>query len=203
MRRLRRAVDPVVCRLRTRTGRQARRTAPDHPRGSIRACRCSRSAATPARAGKPSSRSRSTAAPTWSRRWRSRCEAGLARLLDLGRRRRAGDRRARADPAIGRPAPRWRSGHPHGAAAATAGLPGVDVVAALRMRAFVRDSVGLSSADRQRNIAGRVKVVKPVGRRRAASSTTSSPPAPPPANPSACCNRSGRSVVAVLAVANA
>ncbi len=27
---------------------------------------------------------------------------------------------------------------------------------------MVRDSVGLSSADRQRNIAGRVKIIKPV-----------------------------------------
>jgi predicted amidophosphoribosyltransferase len=30
------------------------------------------------------------------------------------------------------------------------------------MRAFARDSVGLSSVDRQRNVAGRVKVAKPV-----------------------------------------
>ena len=30
------------------------------------------------------------------------------------------------------------------------------------MRALARDSVGLSGADRQRNIAGRVKVTKPV-----------------------------------------
>jgi predicted amidophosphoribosyltransferase len=36
------------------------------------------------------------------------------------------------------------------------------VLAALRTRALVVDSVGLSSADRQRNIAGRVRVVKPV-----------------------------------------
>jgi predicted amidophosphoribosyltransferase len=35
-------------------------------------------------------------------------------------------------------------------------------VAALRTRAFVADSVGLSSADRQRNIAGRVRAVKSV-----------------------------------------
>jgi predicted amidophosphoribosyltransferase len=46
--------------------------------------------------------------------------------------------------------------------AATAGLDGVDVVQALRLRALVRDSVGLSGADRQRNIAGRVKIIKPV-----------------------------------------
>ena len=35
---------------------------------------------------------------------------------------------------------------------------------ALRTRALVADSVGLSSADRQRNIAGRVKVVRAVNR---------------------------------------
>ena len=32
------------------------------------------------------------------------------------------------------------------------------------LRALVRDSVGLSGADRQRNIAGRVKIIKPVAR---------------------------------------
>ena len=36
------------------------------------------------------------------------------------------------------------------------------MVQALRTRAMVADSVGLSSADRQRNIAGRVKVVRAV-----------------------------------------
>jgi predicted amidophosphoribosyltransferase len=49
------------------------------------------------------------------------------------------------------------------ARAATAGLRDVrdvDVIQALRLRALVRDSVGLSSADRQRNIAGRVKISK-------------------------------------------
>jgi predicted amidophosphoribosyltransferase len=35
------------------------------------------------------------------------------------------------------------------------------VVQALRTRALVADSVGLSSSDRQRNIAGRVKLVRP------------------------------------------
>ncbi len=61
-------------------------------------------------------------------------------------------------------AARRRGGDPVAriAAAATAEVPGADVVAALRMRAFVRDSVGLSSVDRQRNVAGRVKVAKPV-----------------------------------------
>ncbi|MGV0850897.1 ComF family protein [Mycolicibacterium phlei] len=48
------------------------------------------------------------------------------------------------------------------ARAAAAGLPGVGIVAALRTRAFVADSVGLSTADRQRNIAGRVKPIREV-----------------------------------------
>jgi predicted amidophosphoribosyltransferase len=46
--------------------------------------------------------------------------------------------------------------------AATEGLDGVGVVHAVRLRGFARDSVGLSGADRQRNIAGRVKLIKPV-----------------------------------------
>jgi|SRR5438067_12440830 len=45
---------------------------------------------------------------------------------------------------------------------ATVGLGAVRVVQALRLRGLVRDSVGLSGADRQRNIAGRVKIVKPI-----------------------------------------
>jgi predicted amidophosphoribosyltransferase len=63
-----------------------------------------------------------------------------------------------------RSAARRRGGDPvtRIALAATAGLRDVDVSQALRMRALVRDSVGLSSADRQRNVAGRVKIVKPV-----------------------------------------
>lgn len=48
------------------------------------------------------------------------------------------------------------------AQAASAGLPGLTVVTALRTRALVADSVGLSSSDRQRNIAGRVKGVRSV-----------------------------------------
>jgi len=39
---------------------------------------------------------------------------------------------------------------------ATAGNADVTVVAALRMKALARDSAGLNSADRERNIAGRV-----------------------------------------------
>jgi predicted amidophosphoribosyltransferase len=63
-----------------------------------------------------------------------------------------------------RSAARRRGGDPvtRMALAAIKDLPGVDVTRALRMRAMVRDSVGLSGADRQRNIAGRVKVTKPV-----------------------------------------
>jgi predicted amidophosphoribosyltransferase len=63
-----------------------------------------------------------------------------------------------------RSAARRRGGDPvtRMALAAVAGYPGITVTQALRMRAFVRDSVGLSSTDRQRNIAGRVKAAKPV-----------------------------------------
>jgi predicted amidophosphoribosyltransferase len=39
---------------------------------------------------------------------------------------------------------------------AVAGHPDIAVVPALRMRALVRDSVGLGSGARERNIAGRV-----------------------------------------------
>ncbi|WP_326547637.1 ComF family protein [Mycolicibacterium sp. ND9-15] len=68
------------------------------------------------------------------------------------------------------PAPtrRWsarrRGGDPvtRMARSATADLPEVAVVPALRTRAFVADSVGLSTADRQRNIAGRVKAMRSV-----------------------------------------
>nr|CRL78249.1 putative amidophosphoribosyltransferase [Mycolicibacterium komanii] len=48
------------------------------------------------------------------------------------------------------------------ARAAVTDLPGVAVVPALRTRAFAADSVGLSTGDRQRNIAGRVKVLRAV-----------------------------------------
>lgn len=63
-----------------------------------------------------------------------------------------------------RSAARRRGGDPvtRMARTAIADLPGVDVTQALRMRAMVRDSVGLSSADRERNIAGRVKIIRPV-----------------------------------------
>jgi predicted amidophosphoribosyltransferase len=63
-----------------------------------------------------------------------------------------------------RSAARRRGGDPvtRMALAATAGHPDITVTQALRMRAFVRDSVGLSGTDRERNIAGRVKAAKPV-----------------------------------------
>jgi predicted amidophosphoribosyltransferase len=88
--------------------------------------------------------------------------AGLERLLTWG---------VVATPLTIVPAPtrrsaaRRRGGDPvtRMARAATAGLHDVrdvDVIQALRLRALVRDSVGLSSADRQRNIAGRVKISK-------------------------------------------
>jgi predicted amidophosphoribosyltransferase len=69
---------------------------------------------------------------------------------------------------VAAPTRRWaarrRGGDPvtRVAEVAVAGCPGVKVVAALRSRPFVVDSVGLSSSDRQRNIAGRVRAVKPV-----------------------------------------
>ena len=43
------------------------------------------------------------------------------------------------------------------ARAATAGIDGLGVQPVLSMRAFTRDSVGLSSAQRQRNVHGRVR----------------------------------------------
>ncbi|MUM36128.1 ComF family protein, partial [Mycobacterium sp. CBMA361] len=61
-------------------------------------------------------------------------------------------------------AARRRGGDPVAkiARAATAGLPGVGVEPVLTMRAFTRDSVGLSSAQRQRNVVGRVRQRAPV-----------------------------------------
>jgi predicted amidophosphoribosyltransferase len=63
-----------------------------------------------------------------------------------------------------RTAARRRGGDPvtRIARAATRHSPGIDAVQALRMRAFTRDSVGLSGADRSRNIAGRVRLVRPL-----------------------------------------
>lgn len=57
-----------------------------------------------------------------------------------------------------RSAARRRGGDPvtRLARAAVAGHPDITVVPALRMRALVRDSVGLGTAARERNVAGRV-----------------------------------------------
>jgi predicted amidophosphoribosyltransferase len=57
-----------------------------------------------------------------------------------------------------RSAARRRGGDPvtRLAAAAVAANPDITVVRALRMRAVVRDSVGLGTSDRERNVAGRV-----------------------------------------------
>jgi predicted amidophosphoribosyltransferase len=85
--------------------------------------------------------------------------AGLARLLTWG----VVDTPLTVVPA---PTRRWaarrRGGDPvtRVAVAAVAGHREINVVQALRTRAMVADSVGLSSADRQRNIAGRVKMVR-------------------------------------------
>lgn len=48
------------------------------------------------------------------------------------------------------------------AATATSGYRGLTVVQALRLKAFTRDSVGLSSAGRQRNVAGRIRTTSDV-----------------------------------------
>jgi predicted amidophosphoribosyltransferase len=88
--------------------------------------------------------------------------AGLERLLTWGL---VGTPLTIVPAPTRRSAARRRGGDPvtRMARAATAGLRDVrdvDVIQALRLRALVRDSVGLSSADRQRNIAGRVKISK-------------------------------------------
>ena len=59
-------------------------------------------------------------------------------------------------------AARRRGGDPvtRMALAATTGNQDVKVVQALRMKALVRDSVGLSSAARQKNVAGRVRLCR-------------------------------------------
>ena len=61
-----------------------------------------------------------------------------------------------------RTAARRRGGDPVTALARAAAVPGTEVVTALRLRPFTRDSVGLSPGQRQRNVAGRVKLVTAV-----------------------------------------
>ena len=87
--------------------------------------------------------------------------AGLERLLTWG----VIETPLTVVPApTGRSSARRRGGDPvtRMARAAATDLRDVHVTQALRLRAMVRDSVGLSGADRQRNIAGRVKIIKPV-----------------------------------------
>jgi predicted amidophosphoribosyltransferase len=88
--------------------------------------------------------------------------AGLERLLTWGV---VGTPLTIVPAPTRRSAARRRGGDPvtRMALAAMAGLRDVrdvDVIQALRLRALVRDSVGLSIADRQRNVAGRVKISK-------------------------------------------
>jgi predicted amidophosphoribosyltransferase len=61
-------------------------------------------------------------------------------------------------------AARRRGGDPvtRMALAVATGRRDITVVQALRMKALVRDSVGLSSAARQRNVAGRVRLCRPL-----------------------------------------
>jgi predicted amidophosphoribosyltransferase len=61
-----------------------------------------------------------------------------------------------------RSAARRRGGDPVTRIATAAANDGISVRAALRMRAMTRDSVGLSTAARQRNVRGRVRVRCPV-----------------------------------------
>ncbi len=59
-------------------------------------------------------------------------------------------------------AARRRGGDPVTKIATAAAPPGSAVVPALRLRAFTRDSVGLSAGQRQHNVAGRVRLRRPV-----------------------------------------
>ena len=87
--------------------------------------------------------------------------AGIANLLTWGvldapltvvpaPTRRTAARRRGGDPVTGM------------ARAATCDLPGLDVATVLRLKPFTRDSVGLSGAGRQRNIASRIRLTSPV-----------------------------------------
>lgn len=86
---------------------------------------------------------------------------GLARLLSWGL---LGTPLTVVPAPTRRMAARRRGGDPvtRVALQAAAELPGIGVVQALRLTGFTRDSVGLSSADRQRNLAGRVRLTRPV-----------------------------------------
>ena len=88
-------------------------------------------------------------------------EAGIDRLLAWGV---IGTPLTIVPAPTRRSAARRRGGDPitRIALAATKQAPGLRVARALRMRGAVRDSVGLSGADRQRNIVGHVKLIEPV-----------------------------------------
>jgi predicted amidophosphoribosyltransferase len=88
-------------------------------------------------------------------------QAGLERLLTWGV---VGTPLTLVPAPTRRSAARRRGGDPvtRMARVATDGLPNVDVIQALRLRGPVRDSVGLSGADRRRNIAGHVAVIRAV-----------------------------------------
>lgn len=66
-----------------------------------------------------------------------------------------------------RSAARRRGGDPvtRIAMRATTGLPDVTTIPVLRLRAWARDSVGLSGGDRQRNLAGRIRLTRAGTRR--------------------------------------
>jgi predicted amidophosphoribosyltransferase len=85
--------------------------------------------------------------------------AGLSRLLTWG----IVDAPLTVVPApTRRTSARRRGGDPVTAIAAAVPIRDVGVVAALRLSAFTKDSVGLSPGQRQLNIAGRVKLRRPV-----------------------------------------
>ena len=67
--------------------------------------------------------------------------------------------------------------------------PGLTVVAALRMRAFTRDSVGLSAAAGNATSPAGSGCGEPASRATCCWSTTSSPPAPPPPNRCGSCKQ--------------
>jgi predicted amidophosphoribosyltransferase len=89
----------------------------------------------------------------------SALQSGLDRLIGWG---------IAAVPLTLVPAPtrgsaaRRRGGDPVTRIAQAVSSDGVDVVAALRMRALTRDSVGLSITARQANVVGRIKLRRPV-----------------------------------------
>ena len=151
--------------MRAGVGRQGRRAAPDLPAarpGSARLltgplCRCPAGSHRRGQGARPGRSDRSAGRSL---------EHGPAPPAELGSRRSAAHHRPRTDA----------SRRPQGGAVATRSTawrwrPRPDSAMsrssqALRMRALTRDSVGLSSGDRQRNVAGRVRLCKRGRRRR-------------------------------------